>query len=128
MARQFTVDEANTLLPSIVPQLETLRDLVKRLMAVREQLDALGPQARGNGQATVAMRLEIESADLMAKADGLLRGLLDMGVEVKDPIQGLIDFRSLRDGREVYLCWRLGEGQLAYWHELDAGFQGRRPL
>lgn len=128
MARQFTVDEANALLPSIVPQLETLRDLVRRLTAVREQLDALGPQARGNGQATVAMRLEIESADLMAKAEGLLRGLLDLGVEVKDPMQGLIDFRSLRDGREVYLCWRLGEGQLAYWHELDAGFQGRRPL
>jgi hypothetical protein len=47
---------------------------------------------------------------------------------VKDPATGLIDFRSLRGGREVYLCWRLGEGEIAWWHELDAGFQGRQPL
>jgi len=51
-----------------------------------------------------------------------------MGVEVKDPSTGLIDFRSLRGDEEVYLCWRLGEGRIAWWHDLDSGFQGRRPL
>ncbi len=54
--------------------------------------------------------------------------LEDLGVELKDPVQGLIDFRSLMDGREVYLCWKLGEDEITHWHELNAGFQGRQSL
>jgi len=62
------------------------------------------------------------------QAEKLLRRLYGRGVEVKDPLTGLIDFRSLRAGQEVYLCWRLGEGGIAWWHTLDGGVQGRRPL
>jgi hypothetical protein len=51
-----------------------------------------------------------------------------MGVELKDIEEGLVDFRSMRDGRIVYLCWRQGEDTIAFWHELDAGFAGRQPL
>ena len=49
-------------------------------------------------------------------------------VELKDPFIGLIDFPCLMDGREVYLCWRLGEPELAHWHELDSGFAGRKRI
>jgi hypothetical protein len=51
-----------------------------------------------------------------------------MGIEVKDLAIGLIDFRSIREGREVYLCWKLGEEHVSYWHELDTGYAGRQPL
>jgi hypothetical protein len=51
-----------------------------------------------------------------------------MGCVLKDMDQGLVDFLTRRDGREVYLCWRYGEERVAYWHELQAGFAGRRPL
>ncbi|MGW8249066.1 MAG: DUF2203 domain-containing protein, partial [Anaerolineales bacterium] len=52
----------------------------------------------------------------------------DSGAEVKDVNSGLLDFRSHREGREVYLCWRYGEDEIQYWHDLDAGFAGRQPL
>ena len=128
MARRFTVEEANALLPSIIPRLETLRTLTQRLVAIREELESISPGARLNGGASRLLQLEQEAVMRSQEAEAVLKRLADDGVEVKDPLQGLIDFRSLRDGREVYLCWRLGEGRLAYWHELNTGFQGRRPL
>jgi hypothetical protein len=61
-----------------------------------------------------------------------MRRLLDelhaFGCELKDPDIGLIDFLALRNGREVYLCWHLGEDRIRFWHDLDAGFVGRQPL
>jgi hypothetical protein len=54
--------------------------------------------------------------------------LNELGVQVKDLDIGLIDFPSLRDGDEILLCWRLGEGDIAWWHTLDGGFAGRQPI
>lgn len=128
MARRFTVAEANELLPSIIPVLEELRDLAARLRKIRDELAGVSPAGRRNGQANRVLQLETEAAAAAPRADELLRQLYAMGVEVKDPSTGLIDFRSLRGGEEVYLCWRLGEGRIAWWHDLESGFQGRRPL
>jgi hypothetical protein len=64
----------------------------------------------------------------MAEINAELVKIHDLGVELKDPAMGLIDFLALRDGREVYLCWRLGETAIDYWHETDTGFAGRQPL
>ena len=66
--------------------------------------------------------------DLVTSMSSGIRTLAEQGIEVKDLNQGLIDFPHLRRGRVVYLCWRLGEGDIAYWHELDAGFAGRQEL
>ena len=60
--------------------------------------------------------------------DEYVRELGQLGVELKDYFTGLIDFPSLRNGRPVYLCWRMGEAEVAYWHELEAGFAGRQKL
>ena len=128
MARQFTVAEANELLPAIIPLLEDLRDLAARLTKIRDELATVTPAGRRNGQANRVLQLETEAAAAAPRAEALLRQLYVMGVEVKDPSTGLIDFRSLRGGKEIYLCWRLGEGQIAWWHDLESGFQGRRPL
>ena len=58
----------------------------------------------------------------------LINELSNFDCELKDPDIGLIDFLSLRDGREIYLCWYLGEERINYWHYLDTGFKGRQPL
>jgi len=81
-----------------------------------------------NGRATEFQRVAGDLERLAERARQIFLDLDGMGVELKDPRQGLIDFRGNRDGRVVYLCWRLGEGDIAYWHELDAGFQGRQRL
>ncbi|MBM4420615.1 MAG: DUF2203 family protein [Chloroflexi bacterium] len=67
-------------------------------------------------------------SDLLAKEMEILVGEVHaLGAEVKDLVRGLIDFRSMRRGREVYLCWMLGEGdRISWWHDLESGFQGRR--
>jgi hypothetical protein len=98
----FTRVEAERLLPTVRPLLE---DLQRRVAAYRRR--PTDPVAR-----------EIEA---------LLRDVAELGVEVKDPETGLIDFRTTQRGREVYLCWKLGEGdRIAFWHDLDTGFAGRK--
>ena len=128
MPRQFTVEEANSLLPALAPVLEDLRAAARRLIAMRDELATINPASRLNGMAKRVLQLECEAADSAEHVDGLLQQIDAMGVEVKDPLTGLIDFRSLRGRQEVYLCWRLGEGPIAWWHSLDAGIQGRLPL
>jgi hypothetical protein len=124
----FTVAEANALLPEIVPILIELRDLKGQLDAAKSTLDRLTPVMRGNGHGAEAIVLERQLADLMVRIVPALKHIAGLGVEIKDLDQGLIDFRSVRDGRIVYLCWRLGEDEIAYWHDLDAGFAGRQPI
>lgn len=98
----FTRAEAEALLPQVRPLVE---DLQRRVTSYRRR--PTDPVAR-----------EIEA---------LLREIAELGVEVKDPDRGLIDFRSERRGREFYLCWQIGEGnRIAYWHDLDGGFAGRK--
>jgi len=99
---QFTRVEAERRLAKVRPLLE---DVQRRVAAYRRR--PTDPVAR-----------EIEA---------LLREIAELGAEVKDPEQGLIDFRTQRRGREVYLCWKLGEGdRISFWHDLEAGFAGRK--
>jgi hypothetical protein len=62
------------------------------------------------------------------KFDVLIHQIHETGVLIKDINQGLLDFPALKDGREVYLCWQYGEGEIAFWHEVEAGFAGRQPI
>jgi hypothetical protein len=124
----FTVAEANALLPEIEPVLIALRDLKEQLDAAKQALDRFTPAMRGNGHGADAVAREREIADLLARMTVALREIAALGIAVKDLDLGLIDFPSRRDGRIVNLCWKLGEGEIAYWHDLDAGFAGRRPI
>ena len=69
-----------------------------------------------------------EAQALVKRLNELLAEINGLGCELKGLDEGLIDFPTERDGRTVYLCWRLGEERIAYWHELDTGFAGRQPL
>lgn len=136
MARLFTLDEAIALLPTIRPILQRIMDLRIRLERAERDTVSRHWKARTNGhvnydgQAGAASAGEGQSqrVALRNELNGELVRLHELGVELKDPAIGLIDFRSLRDGRVVYLCWRLGEPTIAYWHDLDTGFAGRQPL
>jgi len=129
-ARYFTREEAEALLPRLRPMLEALREAGARLDEQRQVLAALQWKARGNGHdlgpAMDAARAALSEVSQQVEAQ--IRAIMALGVEVKDIAMGLVDFPALRDGRVVYLCWRLGEPRIEYWHELDAGFAGRQRL
>ncbi|HLI69641.1 MAG TPA: DUF2203 domain-containing protein [Ktedonobacteraceae bacterium] len=130
MARYFTREEAEALLPQISV---ILRDIQRERASMREsgeELAALEARTRGNGHHLhePIAKLQQELAKRVQALQALATELDRFGCELKDPDSGLIDFLSLRDGREVYLCWRLGEERINYWHELHTGFSGRQPL
>jgi hypothetical protein len=131
MPRHFTLDEATALLPTVRPLLEEIINLRARLERTERDLVSLHWKARTNGHASQEGSFGEGSTArtaLMAEINSRLNTLRELGVEVKDPATGLIDFPALREGRTVYLCWRLGEPSIDYWHELDTGFGGRQPL
>jgi hypothetical protein len=130
MARYFTRQEAESLLPQLEPLLRALQQRYPELLTLRQELAQLHQRMQGNGHGLQG-RLEQLTRDVTAEAEEvsqLVQRILDFGCQLKDPQMGLIDFPALREGREILLCWRLGEQGILWWHETDAGFQGRQPL
>lgn len=131
MARYFTLEEATALLPTLRPILERVIGLRARLERTERDLVSLHWKARTNGHAEYQGSFgegQSTRASLNAEINAELVKIHELGVELKDPALGLLDFPSMRDGRVVYLCWRLGETEIGYWHEVDTGFAGRQPL
>jgi hypothetical protein len=128
--RRFTLDEASSLLPRLTELLNELQESNLRHDRLQQQVDEYTRRMSSNGN-IVEMTLN-QVRQRLAKAatevNALIEKVQDMGCEVKDIDQGLIDFRAEREGREMYLCWKLGEPDIRWWHELDSGFAGRRPL
>lgn len=125
----FTVAEANALLPEIVPLLMEMRARKAELDAALAALEQLTPAMRLNGHAAEARELEARIHDLSTELAAGVDHLNDQGIEIKSLDHGLIDFPARRGARVVYLCWRLGEDPtIRFWHEIDAGFAGRRRL
>jgi len=130
MAHYFTREEAEALLPQISIVLLQIQDYQKVMQQKEEELDALHALAMGNGH-HLHLRInniQKELAEYIQAMQELIDELSSFGCELKDPTIGLIDFLSLRNDREVYLCWHLGEERINFWHFLDAGFAGRQPL
>jgi hypothetical protein len=129
--KYFTPAEANGTLPLVRAIVRDITELARDLRDRQERLTKLehGPKVSlgvvyQEEQEQIQAELE-RGQDKMRDYEAELNGL---GIELKDYYSGLIDFPSLHDGREVYLCWRLGEAEVAYWHELDAGFAGRQRI
>ena len=130
MARYFTCEEAEALLPQISVVLRAVQRARAQLREHEEELGTLEARARGNGyhlHERIA-KLQQEVLEDIQRLRSLAIELDTFGCELKDPESGLIDFLHLRDGREVYLCWLLGEERINYWHEISAGFAGRQHL
>jgi hypothetical protein len=123
--KYFTVEEANRLIPRLKVIVEGLRRSRQRLLSYRTTAEAVAQKAGGNGGGGDASTYLTEYAETFHRG---LAQLEAMGVVLKDVERGLIDFPHWRDGREVYLCWEVGEGRIDYWHDVDTGYGGRQPL
>lgn len=129
--RLYTVEEAQAALAEIIPVLERVRAAYVELRALQASLAADVRGASGDGHLLAdpwQQGGENRVEDLNHELQRGARELDLRGVELKDPEKGLVDFFHERDGRVVYLCFLLGEPRIEYWHELRAGFAGRRRL
>lgn len=121
-ARYFTLAEAAALLPEVRQRLERIRSL---RVALRELGGTLEQKAQGNGDTSPSQRRFVE---LVAELERAIGDLHEQGIILRDPDAGLIDFPSVREGNAIFLCYRLDEDRIAFWHSMDEGFTGRKPL
>ena len=125
--RLFTTREANAVLPTLQPLLRALADRHAECEQLEELLIEVG-QDSGRAPARDRIELEVQLDTNLAERKRLFEALARHGIEVKDPAVGLIDFYAQRGAELVYLCYKLGEPEVAYWHPLDDGYSGRKPL
>ena len=124
----FTVDQANRTLPLVRKIVEDVVVQHRRWRETILELDLAASTARADEPRTRADALEREAQSLAREIDGYQRELEALGIQLKDRRLGLVDFPSEMNGRHVLLCWRLGESEVQFWHEVDAGYAGRQPL
>jgi hypothetical protein len=126
--QQFTVEQANRTLPLVRKIVEDVVRQHRRRHEVILELDLVTSTARPQEPRDRVHSLEQQAQVLGRELDGYQRELEELGIHLKDRRLGLVDFPSEMNGRSVLLCWRLGEPEVQYWHEVDAGFSGRQPL
>jgi hypothetical protein len=130
-SRHFTPEEANALLTEVRPVAERLvrhRRMLARSQSARTQIVS---RIAGNGGGVDPGELAELDERIGKELAGVARcvnAIHELGAVVKDPDEGLVDFPARIDGREAYLCWKLGEDAIEYWHGIDEGFAGRKPL
>lgn len=122
--KYFTVEQANELLPVIEPLLEEMLNRRASIVKSRETMMEL----LETGQSDIGGKTASALAQDFIKIEILAEKIRSHGCLLKDLNKGLIDFLSILDGREVYLCWRFGEPSVAFYHELHTGFAGRQNI
>jgi hypothetical protein len=119
--KTYSVEEANALLPYLAPTLVELRDKLPQAVEIKQAIPRI---AMGNGHSPEREQW----SRTLARVDELLERIQGWEVLLRDVDSGLVDFPTVMQGREAFLCWRLGEPDVAYWHFPEDGFAGRTPL
>jgi len=137
MSRFYDVDDANATLAELGPILSTLVEQRAELVRLRDHIlthgaGGPGPVADG-GEAgpAVADDLRVMRLRMQGLIDQMAAGVAridDLGIALRDIPTGLVDFPAMVNGRQVWLCWRRDEDAIHFWHDLESGFAGRRPL
>ena len=130
-ARYFTAEQANEALGEVRPLTEELVEHRRALLELQELQSSLNQRIAGNGGNVEPQELQNVQERLDEEVAGIARCVArihEAGGLVKDLDAGLVDFPARREGVEVLLCWRLGEDEVGYWHGLEEGFSGRKPL
>ncbi len=122
---QFTLDEANALVPWLEETFQKLELVRQEYITLQERLSEL---AKSSGSGDETSQLAARAELLARQIEEGVEEILDRGIIVRDVSTGLVDFPSQREGREVYLCWIGGEERIDYWHETNQGFAHREPL
>ena len=129
--RYFTPEEANEALRAVRPLTEELVRRHGTFLAAQARRAALSEQIAGNGGGIPPSELAEATAELEDEAAAVARCLeeiTELGGQVKDLDEGLVDFPARRGDEDVLLCWKLGEDEVGHWHGADEGFAGRKPL
>jgi hypothetical protein len=129
--RHFTPEQANAALVEVRPLAEQMVEHRRELRLLVSRRAELSTTIAGNGGDLDPGELARVEAEIGEQAKGVARCVNEihgLGAQVKDADEGLVDFPALRGDEEVLLCWKLGEDEIAYWHSLEDGFAGRRPL
>jgi hypothetical protein len=121
--RHFSRAEANALLPQLTELLSRLRD-AKDELTDAEAHEALAEAASTNGGGEEGRQVGVAFLEVRRMLETIERS----GIVLRDIDRGLVDFPAVIDGREAYLCWELGEDEVGFWHDMDAGYGGREPL
>jgi hypothetical protein len=124
MPSYFTLQEANEALIAIRPLMEEIQAIRREILARQPEIWPVVERSAGNGGSQAASELIQE----FERLDVLVHQVQETGALLKDINIGLLDFPAWRDGREVYLCWKYGEVDIAFWHEIEAGYAGRQPI
>ena len=119
----YTVDEANALVPKLKPLLERIRD-TQQALAEDKTVAAVREKASHNGGGLPGRHL----SELARTLERDLHQLQEWGIVLRDPSIGLIDFFHQRKGETVFLCWKLGEARVEWWHPVETGIAGRERL
>jgi hypothetical protein len=131
MERLFTLDEANAAVTELRPVVERAVSHRQKLGEAQRHQAALVMRIGGNGGDMQPSDLR-EAAEAIQREAAALTACVEQidaaGAQIKSLEEGLLDFPSLREDEEVLLCWKLGEDEIAYWHGVDEGFAGRKPL
>jgi hypothetical protein len=122
-ARHFTLEEARAELPWVEARLAALRDARDRLTDT-EARQALADGSPTNGGGRPGKKV----GEAFVELQNGIAAFEQRGIILRDLDSGLIDFPSVREGDEIYLCWIDGESDIGFWHELDTGYSGRQPL
>ena len=120
----FTLDEANAFVPQLLDLVPKIQKLSISLNNDFPDIKNARDKAKWNGGSNQG----VDYLNAVLKYNELMRKIEEMGCEVKGIREGLIDFPSLREDREVYLCWRMPEKEILFWHDVNAGFSGRKPI
>lgn len=129
--RLFTIDQANAMLPLVRAITSDLASLAKDVVERRHRLAMLTTGRdlkRGDPYSDELSQMESDLERDATRLQEYVEELRHLGVEPKGAVEGLVDFPCELDGRVVLLCWKLGEPEVLYWHDLDTGFAGRQPL
>jgi hypothetical protein len=129
--RIFTLDEAQEVLRVLRPVAERMVELRARQREAVERRAELQQAVGSNGHGLTLNDLalaEQEIARLGIAIDACISEIAGAGAEIKDVGAGLLDFPAERDGRAILLCWRVGEDSIGFWHGVDEGFAGRKPV
>ncbi|HYU57682.1 MAG TPA: DUF2203 domain-containing protein [Actinomycetota bacterium] len=119
--RRFTVEEANAELEELRTALARIREARQVILRSGERIRSAAPSDGGGEDAGPYL-------DALTTLRREMERITERGIVVRDAESGLVDFPAEREGRAVFLCWRLGEEAVAWWHPPETGFPGRRPL
>ena len=131
MTKFFDIDAANQALEEVAPLLATLADQRAELIRLRDRTLAAHASATGGGpdlEPEEAQRIRLRMQGIVDQMAAAVAQIDTLGITLRDIERGLIDFPALASGRQVWLCWELGEEKVGFWHELETGFGSRRPL